>query len=365
MKNVYKNSFPICFLSKSSILIFNKGFLKILDLSNGEVSKLIKFQAFFKEGVLTRISFLARMLRKGVRCGIKISEKTALFVIGKRIYELDMVNRIISDGFITKDKSRPLTFSKIEGINGFKDGICFGGYRGNPDKNPISIYRRIETDQWEEVFQFPSNAIEHIHNIVPDPYKNVVYILTGDFDHSAGIWMAESGFKTVVPLLVGNQKFRGCVGFPTPNGLIYATDSPFSNNSIRLLKKSGKDYESIHLMEINGPSIYGCQWGNDFVFSTSVEGDSRNQSIWCKLFENKRGGGIIENYSFIYKGNMKDGFKKIYNAKKDCFPFYLFQLGVLIFPSGLNNSSYLPVFHIATLQNSMNTILLKHRFSRP
>lgn len=360
MKMVYKNTYPICFLSKTSLLIFKGDVFWILDLSNGKITKLIRFNNSLSESVITRLPILARILRKGIRCGINISENIVLFVIGQKIYELDIANGQFSDGYRTPDKSRPLMFSKIECIKGFDDGIYFGGYKGNPNKDPISIYKRIQKDDWVEVYKFPQGSIEHIHNIIADPYKNVVYILTGDFDHSAGIWMAEDGFKSVLPLLAGDQKYRGCVGFPTPQGLVYATDSPFAVNSIRLLKNAGDVWETIHLTDINGPSIYGCQWQNDFVFATSVEGDGRNQSIWYKLFGKQRGISIKENYSFIYKGNLEDGFKEIYKAKKDCLPFYLFQFGVLIFPSGLNENSFLPVFHMATQKDGMNTILLEH-----
>jgi len=359
MKRIFKNSFPICFLSKSSLLFLKKGEFQIIDLTTGTFTKLVKFNTSFKEAILTRIPILARILRKGIRCGVKVSENLVLFVIGQKIYELDLDSKVISEGYMTSDKSRPLVFSKIECIKGFDDGIYFGGYKVNPGKKPISIYKRIQKDDWVEVFQFPQGSIEHIHNIIADPYKNTVYILTGDFDHSAGIWMAQNGFELVVPLLIDDQKYRGCVGFPTPEGLVYATDSPFDQNSIRLLKNKGNDWESIHLMDINGPSIYGCQWCNDFVFSTSVEDDGRNQDIWYKLFGKQRGISIKENYSFIYKGNVDVGFKEIYKAKKDCLPFYLFQYGVLIFPSGTNNSLSLPVFHMATQKNTMHTILLQ------
>jgi hypothetical protein len=358
MQLVFKNSFPVCFLSKSSILLFKNSSFFILDLSNVETTFLVKIKTSLKESTISGITIASRVLRKGVRCGIKISENHVLFVMGQRIYELSIRDPHISNGYITPDGSRPLTFSKISAISGFEDGIYFGGYKGNPDKDPISIYKRVGYDQWEEVFQFPSGTIEHIHNIIPDPHRDLVYILTGDFNHSAGIWKAEKGFKSVFPLLVGDQKFRGCVGFSTSDGLIYATDSPFSKNSIRILRNKGKDWESVHLMDINGPSIYGCQWFNDFVFSTSVEGGGHNQSILYKMWGNKRGEGVLENRSYIYKGNLNDGFKEIYSVQKDILPFFLFQFGVLVFASGLNESSYLPVYHIATHHNSMNTILL-------
>ena len=359
MKTIYKNSFPICFLSKTTLLIFKRDIFQILDLSNGKISKSIKFNNSLIVSILSRLPLLSRILRKGIRCGIKVSENIIIFVIGQRIFELDIDKEQFSDGYQTGDYSRPLIFSKIEGILGFSDGIYFGGYKGNPNKEPISIFKRVKTDQWAEVYQFPHGSIEHIHNIIADPYKNVVYILTGDFDRSAGIWIAEDGFKSVAPILIGDQKYRGCVGFPTPNGLVYATDSPFAVNSIRLINNTSNVWESIHLMDINGPSIYGCQWLNDFVFSTSVEGDGRNQNIWYRLLGNKTGLGIKEKCSFIYKGNLDDGFKEIYRVKKDKLPFYLFQFGVLIFPSGLNENSFLPVYHMATQENGMSTMLLE------
>jgi len=359
MNLVYQSTFPVCFLSESTLLIFKRGDFSILNLSDGNVSNIGKFKTSLSDTLLSRIPLVARILRKGVRCGIKVSENLVLIVIGQRIYELDLVKGKVSDGFITPNNSRPLSFSRIEGIKECKDGIYFGGYKGNPNKKPISIYRRIMPDQWEEVYQFPKNTIEHIHNIVADPYKNIVYVLTGDFDHSAGIWMTDNGFETVVPLLIGDQKFRGCIAFATQEGLIYATDSPFQDNSIRLLKENSTGWESSNIHNINGPSIYGCQWGKDYVFSTSVEDDGRNIDFWYKLFGKTKGEGIIESYSFIYKGNLQDGFKQIYKIKKDKLPFYLFQFGVLIFPSELNNSIFLPVFHIATTRYGMSTILLK------
>jgi hypothetical protein len=358
MKSVSKNLFPVCFLSKSLLLTYKSGIFMVLELPTLKVIKSIALKISFKEFLLNRIPILYRILRKGVRCGVKASENLVLFVIGQRIFELDIVTDSVSNGFVTKDGSRPLAFSKIEGIIGFDDGIYFGGYKSNPERDPISIFKRTGEDSWDEVFQFPGGTIEHIHNIIADPYKNVVYILTGDFENSAGIWMAEDRFKAVIPLLQGDQLFRGCVGFPTSLGLVYATDSPFSDNSIRLLQKQGAKWVSNHLIDTNGPSIYGCNWNSDLVFSTSVEGGGRNQHMWYKIFGRKRGSGVKSDYSVIYVGNIKDGFNEIYRERKDCLPFFLFQFGILSFASGLNESAVLPVFHIATRHNDMKTIFL-------
>jgi hypothetical protein len=359
MKNIIRNSFPVCFLSKSSLLIFKNCRFSIFDLKTGKTSKSFEFKTSFKEEILTGIPILARILRKGVRCGIKVSDKLVIFVIGKRIYELNLESGLVSDGFITSDDTRPLTFSKIEGIKGFDDGIYFGGYKENQKMDPISLYKRTQPDLWEEVFTFPEGTVEHIHNIIADPERKIVYVLTGDFEKSAGIWIAKDGFRSVTPLLVGDQNYRGVVGFITSEGLVYATDSPFSQNSIRLLKQIGDNWETIKITDISGPATYGCKWNDDYIFSTSVEGGGRNLDLKYQLTGRKRGKGVFTEYSIIYKGNLREGFREIYRAKKDSLPFFLFQFGVLIFPSGLNESNLLPVYHIATSKHGMNTILLK------
>jgi len=359
MEIVSKNTFPICFLNKTSLLIFRKGYFQVVNPFLKDASKRIKFRTSFTESILSQTPLISRVLRKGIRCGINISENLVLFTSNNRIYEIDLSSGRISNGFITPDKSRPLHFSKIEGIQGFSNGIYFGGYKANRKRNPVSIYKRVETDHWVKVYQFPKNSIEHIHNIIADPYKDLVYILTGDLDDAAGIWVAENGFNSVYPILIGDQRYRACVGFPTQDGFIYASDSPFSNNSIRILQYSEDNWLSTHLMDINGPSIYGCQWGSDYIFSTSVEGDGRKQTLPYFLWGRKKGSGIVEDYSFIYKGNIQDGFIEIYKVKKDCLPFFLFQFGTLNFASGLNESLFLPVHHTATRVFGMSTILLE------
>jgi hypothetical protein len=353
-----KNTFPICFLEKTKLLVYKKHTFQIVDFKNFESKKILTIPSSLIDKLIYKIPLLFRLFRKGVRCGIRMDDNMALVLINKTIHELDLENKSLSQGYSTPDHSRPLIFSKIEGIEGFDDGIYFGGYKGNNKKDPISIFKRVKKDTWIKVYEFEKGEIEHIHNIIADPFKNIVYIFSGDYDKSACIWKAEDNFKSVVPLMRGDQDYRSCVGFPTINGLIYATDSPFSNNSIRLLINNDNIWESKLIKNINGPSIYGCEWNDKYVFSTSVEGSGQSSSYWYKFLGNKKGPGIIENYSFIYKGNVKESFHEIYKVKKDFYPFHLFQFGVLIFPHGKIEGALLPIYHIATVNNSLHTVLL-------
>lgn len=358
MKFVYKNCYPITFIEKEILLLYKNGTFLCLNLKTEILTKVYNFPLSFIEKLINHIPLLTRVLRKGIRCSIKLSDEILIFLYQQTIYELNLKTGKMSNGYTTKDNSRPLVFSKIEGISGFDDGIYFGGYKGNPSKKPISIYKRVDTDIWIDIFQFPEGKIEHIHNIIADKYNDTVFILTGDFDNSAGIWISKNGFKDIIPLYIGDQSYRSCIAFPTTEGLLFATDSPFTQNKIQLLTKSKSEIWKINtITEINGPCIYGCMWKEHFVFSTSVEGDGLSNTFNYKLFGRKLGVGIKNRYSYVYKGNISDGFKIIYKVKKDILPFYLFQFGVLTFPSGENTSVFLPIYHIATKKYDLSTLI--------
>ena len=146
-----------------------------------------------------------------------------------------------------------------------------------------------------------------------------------------------------------DQKYRGCVAFTLPEGILYATDAPYADDFIYLMNPL--TYETKEMFPIDGSCIYGCQWKDKYVFSTTVEGDGRNLGRFEFLFSRKRGAGIKDNYVHMYLGNIAEGFRDIYGEKKDCMPYYTFQFGVFKFPYGINNTNTLYFQPIATTQN--------------
>ena len=187
------------------------------------------------------------------------------------------------------------------------------------------------------------------------PSARVCEILTGDFENSSAIWIAENNFNKVYPVLRGKQDYRSCVAFPTKEGLLYGTDSQFQQNSIRLLYKD-TNWNTRKIFDVNGPIIYGSKIKDDFCFSTSVEGESSNKGKVLQYFDTKKGKGVITNYSHIIKGNLNDGFEVVYKNKKDIYPFILFQFGTVIFPTGENNSDSV-FFNVNALKNHDQSIV--------
>lgn len=356
VSKIGNNLTSLCFLPSGRLVCYRAGKLYMLENS----TKIGAYSIFgsFRECILGRINFFNRFFRLGIRSAISMDENNILFSIKNIIYEYSFQNQEKSKGFVLPVGIRPLNFTKIEGITRFMDGLVFGGYLGNANKSPVHIYRRRAVDSWEIIYTFKSGEINHIHNIVPDQYRDCVWIFTGDFDDSAAIWKATDNFKKIEKVFSNDQKYRGCVAFALQEGLLYATDSPFMPNTIRLVTINQKnEYKNVSVCNINGSCIYGCQVGKKFVFSSTVEPDGRKASLYNYLFNYSIGSGIKDRYSYLYVGTLSNGFKSVFRVKKDYLPF-IFQFGTIKFPSGFNNSSLLYFQPIAT-KHDMQLLSIK------
>jgi hypothetical protein len=296
--------------------------------------------------------YLYRLFRTGVRTAMALNDNNVLLTVANKIVEYDVRQRIATSGFTLPQGVRPLVFTEIKDLSGIDDGVYFGGYQGNMDKKLVNIYHRTGVDQWEVVYTFPNGTINHVHNIVADQYRKCLWVFTGDFDEASAIWKVTDNFKKVERVACNDQKYRGCVVYTLPEGLLYATDAPFMDDYIYLLNP--ETLETKELFPIHGSCIYGCQWKDKYVFSSTVEGDGRNMSRMEWLFTRKRGAGIKDNYVHMYMGNLQEGFKEIYKEKKDCMPFYTFQFGVFKFPAGVNNSDTLYFQPVATKKHDLD-----------
>lgn len=355
-KNI-RSSIPLCFVNETEILIAKNNRLFIYNIEQNVEEFIVELKSNFFLKNISKIKILFRLLRLGVRYAIPATKKDILLVFNYNFYEFDLQNKQIQKTFTLPRGNRPLNIVEVENIKGFDEGLYFGEYFENMKRLPVNIYKRNSNRGWDIVFTFPADTIEHVHNIIPDSYNNCVWILVGDFDKAAGIWKATDNFKNVIPVVMGQQQYRACVAYPTENGLIYATDSQLEKNSIRILKEKNGIWESEYIKEINGPVIYGCKVKDDIFFSTSVEGDSLSKGPIKMFLDKTPGPGILSNKSVIIGGNLVDGFNVLYDNKKDRWPFILFQFGVMIFPTGNNNTNRLILYNIGLKNNDLSTTI--------
>ena len=178
---------------------------------------------------------LERIFRLGLRFGFRISEDGYLLAERSRIWILDLASGSVRLDHPIKRGSRPLFISRIQGVNGFEDCVCYGEYWENLAKDPVRIWARSQSGIWRVAHTFPKGTIEHVHGMIPDERRGIVWILTGDFGDAAGIWVARNDFTDVSPVLVGKQEFRCCWLAFWGDRIIYATDSHLESNSVREL----------------------------------------------------------------------------------------------------------------------------------
>ena len=323
----------------------------------GGVDRKIPIRISSKERLLGWSSILFRLFRFGVRTAVLIDDNHVILNIGNRLHELDIDSGSITSGWDCGNGIRPLIMTVINNIPGFLDGVYFGGYVHNHEKNPVSIYYRVDIDRWEEVYTFPQGTINHVHNVVADPFRRCLWVFTGDFGDSAAIWKVTDNFKKVEKLVGGNQKWRGSMAYALPEGLLYATDTPRADDFLYLLDPDTLEQKEI--MPLDGSCIYGCQWKKNFVIATTVESEGGKMGFFEKWFGRKRGEGIKDEYVHMYCGNLNDGFHEIYKEKKDWLPFTLFQFGVFKFPGGMNNTDTLYFQPIATSRNDLALMAIK------
>lgn len=343
-----RHTTPVCFLADGRMLCYHRR--KLLVLRSGNVEKSISLPVSRKELLFGWSQVLSRLFRFGVRVAEPLDDTHVIICIGNTLYEVDVETGRVTEGWFCGYGIRPLILSSIKDIESFEDGVYFGGYLSNREKKPVCIYHRIGVDRWEIIYTFPQGTINHVHNVVADPYRQCIWLFTGDFDEAAAIWKATDGFKTVECVAFNKQQYRGCVAFSLQEGLLYATDSPYAENYVYLMDTVS--FSVRPLFPLDGSCIYGCKWRDKFVFSSTVESDGRKSGVWKLLYQGNRGAGIKDDYAHLYVGNLIGGFDELYKEEKDGLSF-LFQFGLFKFPYGENNSNTLYFQPMATTANDM------------
>lgn len=355
LKHISSCTTPLCFTPNGTLVCYRYG--NIVTYENGMEIYRFRIQNMKKERILGHIKIVNRLLRLGVRACIALDDSQIILSIGSKLLEFNISCGEQSNGFQCEDGVRPLMFTLIKDIKTFEDGVYFGGYVHNHKMHPVNIYRRVKKDDWEIVYTFQQGVINHVHNIIADPYRNCLWIFTGDFGDAAAIWKVTDNFNKIEKVASGAQRWRGSVAFVQTEGLLYATDTPRDDDYLYFLNPD--TMEQHELMTLHGSCIYGCQWKNNYVLSSTVESDGGNMGFFENWFGRKRGKGIKDEYVHLYCGNMKEGFKEIYKEKKDWLPFTLFQFGAFKFPTGINQSNTLYFQPVATIKNDQRLMTIK------
>ena len=217
--------------------------------------------------------------------------------------------------------------------------MYWGEYFDNRERSEVHIYGSDDQgSSWQIAYTFPARSIRHVHNIVYDRWGDCLWILTGDEGGECKVLRASLDLSAVDPVLSGNQQARAVAAIPTQDALYLSTDTPYEQNHVYRLDRSGS---LTRVGDLDSSSIYGCRVGDALFFSTMVEPSATNTSREVQVVGSREG----------------TDWQPLLRWKKDRLPMRYFQYGNAILPDGDNRSNLLAVTTVAVESDDVTTAL--------
>jgi len=219
--------------------------------------------------------------------------------------------------------------------------IYWGEYFDNPTRDEVHIYASTDAGAtWSVAYTFPKGAVRHVHNIVHDPWRDCLWILTGDYGDECRVVRASCDLSRMEVVLQGQQQARAVAAIPTSDGLYFSSDTPLEHNYIYNLDLRG---DLVQVAPISCSSIYGCRVGSRVFFSTMVEPSEVNRDRYVRVY-----GGV---------GVSAKDWRLLLGWQKDLWPMGLFQYGNAFMPDGNNTTPFLALTTVAVESDDMVTSL--------
>lgn len=223
-----------------------------------------------------------RLLRRAGRLDLRemmqLPTGGLLTISQKQILALDPDSGAIRRVFQVPEGGRP------RGLARAPSGHLFAGeYWGNPRRRPLRIWMSSDNGEtWELVHTLPGGSAKHIHNIIWDPYRSGLWVLTGDSDHECALLFTDDEFKTVQEVIRGDQMVRACRLFCRPEGLYYGSDTERASNwFVHLEVQTGKLHK---IQALPGSCMYMAHMADRYWLTTAVEPSGvkhdRTPALW-------------------------------------------------------------------------------------
>ncbi len=311
-------------------------------------------------GVKSRI--FSRVFRAGVHAAQILTSRYVLVVSRGTIWRVDLETGGVVVDFVIPNNRRLLFLSRLSGEVEGLSSIVFGEYFDNPKRLPVGVWRRRAqvAAVWEQVYIFPQGAVNHVHNICSSQ-DGGLWILTGDFEHSAALWRSTSDFTRITAEFYGHQHFRACWLREFEDGrLIWATDTQLEENNLYQAIRSDGQWVAQLIGPIEGSSIYWQQTHDGVVFSSTVEPGEPRGRFFSDLFCRERGPGIRSDTAVLYLYDGKGEIRELSRATKDCWPHRLAQFGCFVLPAGVGPSGLIICSGQALSEIDGRVLLFQH-----
>lgn len=187
--------------------------------------------------------------------------------------------------------SRPLNLY----VSPAQDWACFGEYFGNKEREEVHIFDTTNGTDWKIAYTFSAKSIRHVHGIIDDPYRNGIWVLTGDSNTESALWFTNDRFKTLKKMVTGSQKARAVEIIPIENGLIVPMDSPLEKNYINFFDLETEEFRQ--LKPLPGSAFHAIKSNGIYFVTTVTEPSEINKTNTANVYASLDG----ENWKCISK----------------------------------------------------------------
>jgi hypothetical protein len=165
--------------------------------------------------------------------------------------------------------------------------VYFGEYFNNPDRESVHVYGSEDGEHWSVVHTFPAGSIRHVHNVVEDPYRKGLWVLTGDSDEESGLWFTGDNFRTLDCVVEGTQRARAVALIPLEDGLIVSTDTPHEQNYVQHCDPQTGTFREV--APLPNSAFHAIKQRELLFISTVAEPSSCNDSTSAAVFVSEDG----------------------------------------------------------------------------
>ncbi len=196
-------------------------------------------------------------------------------------------------------------------------GIFFGEY-GNPTGEGKRIFKSSDNGlTWKCVYTFKPDEIRHIHCLSWDPYKEKIWVLTGDSDNECKILCCNTEFTDIEIIGQGKQVYRACHVMFSENTVDWVMDSPLETvKHVKYDRKTG----TISLHDtFAGPVWFAARLDDGTAVAASAQ---------------EIGPSHIDRKLHLYASSDMEAWTEIASFKHDGWPKRYFRFGTICISKG-------------------------------
>lgn len=193
--------------------------------------------------------------------------------------------------------------------------IYFGEYV-NDGREIIRIFK-VDTNQQAIscCYEFSRQEIKHIHAIKYDPFRNRLWITTGDSDHESAFYYTDDEFKTVHFFSGGDQTWRAVGLLFDEHGIEWGMDAgkDASADQINIIYRYDFNTQKrTEIVNIGNPAYYAIQSvdGGAWLATTYEPGRPQNTPTQATLWYRNTSGEWTKSQVFDYVPHEQSGVSK-------------------------------------------------------